>query len=57
MNKQEQLWALCEKFIKDQTVSCPESICQCDRVMENAYDFIEDICDLVGYHKYEDEDE
>ena len=51
------LWANCEQFIHDQEISCAESISQCDNVIENAYDFIEEICDLVGYYKGADSDE
>jgi hypothetical protein len=45
----KKLWVVCEKFIENQRISCPETIGQCDRVIENAYDLIEDICDVVGY--------
>ena len=50
----QKLWTVCEKFIKEQRISCPETIGQCDWVIENAYGFIEDICDVVGYDKSED---
>lgn len=56
-SSQQSLWELCQKFITDQTISCPEAICQCDRVMENAYDFIEAICGIVGYYEREDDNE
>ena len=46
---------LCKKFIKDNEISCPETICQSDKVIQNAYDFIEEICEIVGYHKYEED--
>ena len=51
------LWTLCEKFIKDNEISCPESIYQCDHVIENAHEFIEEICKEVGYFIYEEEEE
>jgi hypothetical protein len=50
----EALLALCRKFIKDQRITCPETIAQTDRVIVNAYDFIEGICDIVGYHEDDD---
>jgi len=50
MEKEQKLMELCKKFIVDNTISCPETICQCDWVIEHAYDFIEDICEIVGYH-------
>lgn len=55
MDKKEQLWRLCQKFIIEQGISCPETISQTDSVIENAYDFIEDICDIVGYLENDDE--
>ena len=44
-----KLWNLCIKFIEEQEISCPETIYQTDWVIENAYEFIEDICNEVGY--------
>jgi hypothetical protein len=49
-----ELLTLCELFIKEQRITCPETIAQSDRVIENAYEFIEAICDIVGYHKEEE---
>ena len=43
------LLELCQKFVRDNGISCPEAIYQTDRVIENAYEFIEAICELVGY--------
>jgi hypothetical protein len=53
--KKDKLWQICQDFITKQRIGCCEIICQSDRVIENAYDFIEDICDVVGYLPYEDE--
>ena len=47
-----ELWAKCQNFIEKQTISCPETIYQCDWVMNNAYEFIEEVCDTVGYFDY-----
>jgi len=44
----------CEQFIQDQSISCAETVYQTDRVIENAYEFVEGVCDIVGY--YEDPD-
>lgn len=55
MSKKKDLWKVCKKFIEHQRIDCPETICQSDRVIENAYDFIGDICEIVGYYEYEDE--
>lgn len=42
-------------FIEEHHISCPEVIYQSDRVIENAYELIEALADVVGY--YEDSDE
>ena len=57
MDKQEELFRLCQKFIEAQRIHCPETVYQSDRVIENAYEFIEDICDIVGYKKYDKEED
>lgn len=56
MSKEENLWALCKKFIEDEKISCAESVYQTDSVIINAYELIEKICNIVGYHKYEDDE-
>lgn len=48
------LVALCRKFIAEKRVYVAETIYQTDRVIEGAYEFIEGICDLVGYHEDDD---
>lgn len=51
------LWELCMKFIKDNKIDCAETVYQNDRVIRNAYEFIEEICEIVGYveSKFEDD--
>lgn len=49
----EHCWAFIEKY----KISCPESIYQQDYVIENAYEFIEGICDIVGYYEYAEDEE
>lgn len=49
------LWNVCKNFIEGQEIGCPETIYQCDWVIENAYEFIEDVCDVVGYNPSEEE--
>lgn len=56
MNKQEELFKLCQKFIKDHNISCGECIYQQDQVIIDAYEFIGDICEIVGYVETEDEE-
>lgn len=44
----------CREFIQKQRISCAETVYQTDRVIENAYEFIEGICERVGYHEGDD---
>jgi hypothetical protein len=50
------LWNKCIQFIKEQNINYPETIYQTDWVIENAYGFIEDVCDIVGYIDEDDEE-
>ena len=50
-----ELHALCLKFINDQKIDCAETVFQSDRVIENVYEFIYEICDIVGYAEYNDD--
>ena len=45
-----------KKFIKENEIHCPETIYQCDWVAQNALEFIEELCDIVGYENLDDED-
>jgi chromosome segregation ATPase len=49
----QELLKIVEDFIEEQMISCPEAIHQSDRVIENAYQFIEDLCNKVGYCDHE----
>ena len=50
----DKLLEVCKKFVNDNHISCPDAIGQCDWIIENAYQLIHDICDIVGYYE-EDE--
>jgi hypothetical protein len=50
------LWDVCVKFIETQEIGCAETIYQSDRVIENATQLVEDVCNVVGYLPYEDEE-
>jgi hypothetical protein len=50
------LWRHCMVFIETQNIYSRETVYQTDRVIENAYVFIADICEIVGYVDYEDEE-
>ena len=39
----------CVKFIQENQITCAESVYQTDHVIANAYEFIEDVCNCVGY--------
>lgn len=43
------------KFVTTQEITCAETVYQSDRVIRNAYEFIEGCCEIAGYHKHEDE--
>jgi hypothetical protein len=52
MANQEQkqaLWDACEKFIQENQISCPESIYQRDSMWEKSPEFVESVCEIVGY--------
>ena len=51
----QKLFDLVKKFIEEQEISCAESIYQMDHVIENAHEFIEKCCELVGYYEYPEE--
>ena len=37
-------------FIRDNEITCAETVYQKDSVIANAYEFIEGLCNIVGYH-------
>ena len=49
--EKQKLWDVCERFIREEHIRCSESIYQSDNVIENAYNFIECVCSLVGYYQ------
>ncbi|WP_316207356.1 hypothetical protein [Bradyrhizobium sp. SZCCHNR3118] len=55
-DQKDRLLEYCKAFIKEQRITCPETIGQCDWVILNAYAFIEGVCDIVGYAETEDEE-
>ena len=50
------LFALCEQFVLDNNIHAPETIYQMDHVIGNAYEFIEAICDIIGYASVKEEE-
>lgn len=57
MNKEKELLELCKSFINEQQITCAESVWQSDRVIENAYELIEKICNICGYYEYKEDEE
>jgi hypothetical protein len=49
------LWTVCYNFIKDQHISCEETVCE-DRVYENAPDLVHEIAEIVGYYEYPEDE-
>lgn len=45
----DALLELCMNFFKDNGIHCAETIGQMDHVIVNAYDFIEEIGNIIGY--------
>lgn len=41
-------------FIEKQDIACAEAIYQTDNVIQNAYEFIERLADIVGYKEDEE---
>lgn len=53
----KKLWNTCQRFIHEQVICHPETIYQCDRVVENALEFIEEVCKVVGYEEFIEDDD
>jgi hypothetical protein len=51
------LWQHCVAFIETQDIYSRETVYQSDRVIENGYVFIADVCEIVGYVELEDEED
>lgn len=56
MTDPDRVVEIVREFIEKNKITCPETISQCDWVIENAYDLIEDLADEVGYYEVDDED-
>ena len=57
MTPEQRLFAVAQKFIQQQNIFCAETIYQSDRVIVHAYEFIEQVCDIVGYIGVDEADE
>lgn len=54
--QKDALWEAVTQFIDDHQISCEEAVAQNDDVISNAYEFIAELCEIVGYYEYEDEE-
>ena len=55
IKKLRELERVIVDFIETHTISCPEKVGDCDDVIINAYELIANLCEIAGYHEYEDE--
>jgi hypothetical protein len=53
--QKDELLQICIDYIYENQISCSEVIYQSDRIILNAQEFIERICDVVGYCEVEEE--
>ena len=51
-----KLWNVVAKFIEEQHLSCAETTAE-DRVYENAPELVYDMCEIVGYYDYPEDEE
>lgn len=49
MTEPDDITEYCRMFIARHNITCLETIYQMDEVIEAAFEFIEGICDRVGY--------
>lgn len=52
----KRLWDHCREFFIEQRITCPETIVQSDRVIVNAYSFIDGIGEIIGYPQREEDE-
>lgn len=50
-----KLWNICKGFVEKYKPTCAESIYQVDHINLACPEFVEEICDCVGYYDYEKE--
>lgn len=52
-----ELWEFCKYFISKEDIGSGECVYQNDNVILNALEFIEGVCNIVGYSELNDDDE
>ena len=50
----DMLWEHTKNFVKEQRISCSETVYQTDRVIVNGYEFIDGAAKIVGFHEEDD---
>lgn len=50
-----ELFDICKDFIRENQISCSDSIYDRDSLQLQALDLLEQICDLIGYYEPEEE--
>jgi len=53
--QKDELLQICIDYIYENQISCSEVIYQSDRIILNVQEFIERICDVVGYCEVKEE--
>jgi hypothetical protein len=53
----QALWDTVADFIENHRITCPESLYQQDKIYHIAPQFIEALCDEVGYFEYPEEED
>jgi hypothetical protein len=51
IERTKQLWHVCRSYIEDLEITCPEAIYQKDGITQTSLEFVEQICEIVGYHE------
>lgn len=54
--KQNELWEHVKAFVDRQNITCSETVYQSDRVILNAYEFIDRACEIVGFAPCDDDE-
>lgn len=52
-----EIFDLCKDFIKDNEITCVEDIYRSATIEANALELLEQICELIGYHDYDEEED
>ena len=53
----EKVLLLVHQFIEEQRITSSETVYQSEHVIENAYEFLEEICNAAGYAEDDEEED